>query len=257
MLIGLYNKCKSCENSLITWNLEAPMSTIIKNLIPVWFSTRLTNITHKQDVQEQSTPWAPLEGLKAPYMSKLKIWNHNHISWFYKKELGNTTSRNRDVDSRTVSELRGLLARTSRGWNGNIPWGDPEGCFLSSYLLGELLEGDAHVLQPKLFPDYPLPQKFCGQQEQWWPGRWVLHFLHAGRMDPGLRHHCHKEVTDRASGVQWDVQPLYSVVLIQIQVLFKYGLPSYPKSTLDNMVSAFQLIALKNRVVAVSPTLNK
>jgi len=49
------------------------MSTIIKNLIPVWFSTRLTNITHKQDVQEQSTPWAPLEGLKAPYMSKLKI----------------------------------------------------------------------------------------------------------------------------------------------------------------------------------------
>lgn len=136
MLIGLYNKCKRYENALLTWDLEAPISTLIKNLRPVWFSTRLTNTAHTYNVQELNTPWAPPEGLTTPYMSKFKVLNHNHVSWLYKQEPGNSTSRNRDVDSRTVPGLQGGLMRASRGLNENIPWGDPEGWFLSSYLWG-------------------------------------------------------------------------------------------------------------------------
>lgn len=71
-LIGLYNKCKSYENSLITWDLEAPILTLIKNLSPIWFSTRLTNIAHKYDTQEWSTPWALREGLVTPDMKNLR-----------------------------------------------------------------------------------------------------------------------------------------------------------------------------------------
>lgn len=259
MLIGLYNKCKSYENSLITWDLEDPISTLIKNLSPIRFSMRLTNTVHKYDMQEQSTSWAPPEGLMTPYMSKFKVLNDNHISWFYKQEPGNSTSRNRDVDSKTVSGLQERLVRASRGLNGKTPWGAPEGWFLALYLLRKSLEGDAHILQPtKLFPDYPLPQKVYRQEECWWPGSWLLsHLLCEGGMDPGSQLRCHAQVTDGASRVQWDVQPLYSVMLIHTQVLFKHGLLSYPKSTLANMLSGFQLIALKNRVVAVSPPLNK
>lgn len=65
MLIGLYNKCKSYENSLIIWDLEAPISTLIKNLSPILSSTRLTSAAHKYDVQEQSALWDPPEGLPA------------------------------------------------------------------------------------------------------------------------------------------------------------------------------------------------
>lgn len=80
MLIGLYNKCKRYENALITWDLEAPISTLIKNLRPVWFSMRLTYTAHMYDVQELSTPWAPPEGLMTPYMSKFNVLNHNRVS---------------------------------------------------------------------------------------------------------------------------------------------------------------------------------
>lgn len=115
--------------------------SLIKNLRPVWFSMRLTNTAHTYNVQELSTPWAPPEGLITPYMSKFKVLNHNHVSWLYKQEPGNSTSRNRDVDSRTVPGLQGGLMRASRGLNENTPWGDPEGWFLSSYLWGGIAGG--------------------------------------------------------------------------------------------------------------------
>lgn len=148
-----------------------------------------------------------------PYTSKFKILNHNLIFQFYNEQPGNTSSRNRNVDSRTASGLQGGLTRASRGLNGNTTWGDPEEWLPSSYLLGELLEGDAHVLQPKLFPDYLHPEIVCGQQEHWWPGSWLLsHLLHSGEMDLGSQLHCHAQVTDGDSGVQWDVQSLYCYV---------------------------------------------
>lgn len=148
--------------------------------------------------------------------------------------------------------------RVSRGLIGKTPWGDPEGWFLFSYLVGGLLEGDAHVPQPKLFTNYSLHQKVWGQEEPWWPGsRLLSHLLHTGGEDPGMQLHRHAQVATGASGVQWNVQPLYSVMLIHTRVLLKYGLLSYPKSTLANTLSNFQLVALKNRVVAVSPLLKK
>lgn len=148
--------------------------------------------------------------------------------------------------------------RVSRGPTGKIPWGDPERWFLFSYLVGELLEGDAHVPQPKLFTDYPLHQKVWGQEQHWWPGsRLLSHLLHTGGVDPGLQLHHHAHIATEASRVQWNVQPLYSLMFIHTRVLLKYGLLSYPKSTLANTLSNFQLVALKNRVVTVSPLLKK
>lgn len=152
MLIGIYNKCKSYGNSLITWELEVPISTLIKSISSIWFSTRVTNTAHKYDVQEQSTTCAPLEGPVTLYMSNFKILNHSHISWFYKDKPGNTTRRNRNVDLKLSLGSKKSL-EPQKDLNGNTPWGDPEGWFLPSCLLGELLEVDALVLQPNFFPE--------------------------------------------------------------------------------------------------------
>lgn len=57
------------------------------------------------------------------HMSNFKVLNHNHISWFSKDKPGNTTSRNRNVDLKTVSWLQGEVTRASRGFEWEHPMG--------------------------------------------------------------------------------------------------------------------------------------
>lgn len=232
MLIGLYNKCKSYENSLITWGLEAPISTLIKNLIPLRFSTRLTSTAHKLDVQEWSTSQAPPKQLMTPYMNKFKVLNYNHIFWLYRQEPGSLTFRNRDVNSRTVSRLQRKLTRAARALNANTPWSDPEGRFPCSYLLIALLERWCTCPTAQNLPTLSMAPKSLQTRGELM-ARELAGFLHSPcGIDLSWQRCCRAQVATGASRVQWNVQPLCSALFAHTQLLLQYGLLSYPKSTL-------------------------
>lgn len=254
MLIGLYNKCKSYENSLITWDLEAPTSTLIKNLSLIWFSMRLTNTAHKDHMQEWSTPWTPLEEQMVSSVSKITVLNCNHFTRMSQETPPRVTGMWASSSGMwIVSQSLGEHMRSSRGLKGNTPWSDPVGQFLSSFSPKEFLEGNAQVSQPKLFTIY-WPKSLQPRRALMAREMAALHLLCAGGMDLSSQLCCPAQGANGAKKVQWNVQPLNFVMFIHTQVVFKHGPSNYPKSTLANTPSDFQLIALKNRV---SPLLNK